>query len=67
MKKREENLQILINENTDFQPKSPWFSSYIRLGYCLCIAYSVYGNCIYHLLIDDKAKILPCNKTLSFV
>ena len=22
---------------------------------------------IYHILVDDKAKILPCNKTLSFV
>jgi len=21
---------------------------------------------IYHILVDDKAKILPCNKTLSF-
>ena len=22
---------------------------------------------INHILVDDKAKILPCNKTLSFV
>jgi hypothetical protein len=22
---------------------------------------------VYHILVDDKAKILPCNKTLSFV
>jgi hypothetical protein len=22
---------------------------------------------LYHILVDDKAKILPCNKTLSFV
>jgi hypothetical protein len=26
-----------------------------------------YGTRIYHILVDDKANILPCNKTLSFV
>ena len=24
------------------------------------------GKNIYHILVVDKAKILPCNKTLSF-
>jgi hypothetical protein len=26
-----------------------------------------YNIVIYHILVDDKAKILPCNKTLSFL
>jgi len=24
-------------------------------------------NSVYHILVDDKAKILPCNKTKNFV
>ena len=24
-------------------------------------------NSVYHVLVDDKAKILPCNKTMNFV
>jgi len=27
---------------------------------------NVSSICSYHILVDDKANILPCNKTLSF-
>jgi hypothetical protein len=26
-----------------------------------------YNKHFYHILVDDQAKIVPCNKTLSFV
>jgi hypothetical protein len=29
--------------------------------------FAIANKAIYHILVDDKAKILPCNKTLSFV